>query len=71
MPSDRTTFLIDGFNLYHSVIEASNDLHAASTRWLNIRALDFTLNWLGSKRNGFGVMAADRPGYGTRKKKQM
>jgi uncharacterized LabA/DUF88 family protein len=39
MPTDRTTFLIDGFNLYHSVIEASNDLHGASTKWLNIRAL--------------------------------
>lgn len=39
MPTGRTTFLIDGFNLYHSVIEASIDLHGASTKWLNIRAL--------------------------------
>jgi uncharacterized LabA/DUF88 family protein len=39
MSSNRTTFLVDGFNLYHSVVEASADLSGASTKWLNIRAL--------------------------------
>ena len=36
---NRTTFLIDGFNLYHSVRQASKDLKGASTKWLDIRAL--------------------------------
>jgi uncharacterized LabA/DUF88 family protein len=35
----RTTFIIDGFNLYHSVIAASEDLGNISTKWLNIRSL--------------------------------
>jgi uncharacterized LabA/DUF88 family protein len=37
----RVTFLIDGFNLYHSVKNASRDLglRGAGTRWLNIWAL--------------------------------
>ena len=34
----RTTFLIDGFNLYHSVKQAEDD-GAGSTRWLDARAL--------------------------------
>jgi uncharacterized LabA/DUF88 family protein len=35
---NRTIFLIDGFNLYHSVKDASRDLgmHGKNTRWLNI-----------------------------------
>ncbi|MGA2297498.1 MAG: NYN domain-containing protein [FCB group bacterium] len=36
---NRTTFIIDGFNLYHSVVEASWDLHNASTKWLDIHSL--------------------------------
>ena len=39
MPMDRTTFLVDGFNLYHSVVEASEDMGGSSTKWLNIRSL--------------------------------
>jgi uncharacterized LabA/DUF88 family protein len=35
----RVTFIIDGFNLYHSVREASRDLDGESTRWLDIRRL--------------------------------
>lgn len=35
----RVSFLIDGFNLYHSVVAASKDLKGASTKWLNIRSL--------------------------------
>ena len=35
----RTTFIIDGFNLYHSVKEASGYLHGASTKWLDIKSL--------------------------------
>lgn len=35
----RVSFLIDGFNLYHSVIDASRDLGGASTKWLNIYSL--------------------------------
>lgn len=37
----RTTFLIDGFNLYHSLKNASKDLglNGRGTRWLDIRSL--------------------------------
>lgn len=38
MPN-RATFLIDGFNLYHSVVAASKDLKGAPTKWLDIRAM--------------------------------
>lgn len=38
---NRTAFLIDGFNLYHSVKTASQDLglSGSGTRWLDIRSL--------------------------------
>lgn len=36
---NRTVFLIDGFNLYHSVKDASRDLRGASTKWLDIVSL--------------------------------
>jgi hypothetical protein len=38
---NRTAFLIDGFNLYHSAKSASLDLglNGAGTRWLNIHSL--------------------------------
>jgi uncharacterized LabA/DUF88 family protein len=40
-PTNRTIFLVDGFNLYHSVKDASSDLglRGKDTRWLNIWAL--------------------------------
>jgi hypothetical protein len=31
---NRVVFLIDGFNLYHSIVEASKDLNEASTKWI-------------------------------------
>ncbi|MBM4176198.1 MAG: NYN domain-containing protein [Ignavibacteria bacterium] len=36
---NRVIFLIDGFNLYHSIVEASKDLNGASTKWLNLNSL--------------------------------
>ena len=36
---NRTAFLIDGFNLYHSLKDAGRDLGGVSTRWLDLRAL--------------------------------
>ena len=38
---NRTAFLIDGFNLYHSVKNASQDLNLSGkgTRWLNISSM--------------------------------
>lgn len=36
---NRVIFLIDGFNLYHSVVDASTDLSGKSTKWLNIDSL--------------------------------
>lgn len=35
---NRVCFLVDGFNLYHSLVEAANDL-TASTKWLDVRSL--------------------------------
>ena len=36
---DRVTFIIDGFNLYHSVRQASRDSGGSSTKWLDIKSL--------------------------------
>ena len=36
---NRTTFLVDGFNLYHSAKAAQQDLQGASTKWLDIKSL--------------------------------
>ena len=36
---NRTTFLVDGFNLYHSVRTASHHLGGQSTKWLDIPSL--------------------------------
>lgn len=36
---NRTAFLIDGFNLYHSLKKASKDLKGATTKWLDIHSL--------------------------------
>jgi uncharacterized LabA/DUF88 family protein len=38
MTPNRTSFLVDGFNLYHSVVEADDAL-GVPVKWLNIRAL--------------------------------
>lgn len=35
----RATFLIDGFNLYHSVVEAGRILQTTSIKWLDIKSL--------------------------------
>lgn len=35
----RVAFLVDGFNLYHSLKAASSALGGAGTRWLDLRAL--------------------------------
>jgi len=45
----KTSFLIDGFNLYHSTKDASRDLHGASTRWLNLWTLCESTLYLISK----------------------
>lgn len=48
---NRTTFLVDGFNLYHSVKTASRDLGlgGSGTRWLDIRSLcDSFLHLIGN-----------------------
>jgi len=36
---NRTSFLVDGFNLYHSLRTASDDLLGRSTKWLDLRSL--------------------------------
>ena len=39
VPRNRTVFLVDGFNVYHSLRDAEADLGGVSTRWLNLRSL--------------------------------
>lgn len=39
MAANRTTFLVDGFNLYHSLRDASSALGGASTKWLDLRSI--------------------------------
>lgn len=36
---NRTVFIIDGFNLYHSVREAAKFFNGKGTKWLNIKEL--------------------------------
>ncbi|MCK4548347.1 MAG: NYN domain-containing protein [Candidatus Eisenbacteria sp.] len=36
---NRTSFLVDGFNLYHSLRTASDDLGGQSTKWLDLQSL--------------------------------
>ncbi|MFC1485820.1 NYN domain-containing protein [Candidatus Latescibacterota bacterium] len=36
---DRTVFLIDGFNLYHSLIDAEKISKSKGTKWLDIKSL--------------------------------
>jgi uncharacterized LabA/DUF88 family protein len=35
---NRTMFLVDGFNIYHSLRAASSELGGAQTKWLDLRA---------------------------------
>lgn len=46
---NRVFFLIDGFNLYHSVRDIQNDF-GLRTKWLDIRSLcNSFLHWVGNK----------------------
>lgn len=36
---NRTVFIVDGFNLYHSVVDAARDAPGATTKWLDLRKL--------------------------------
>ena len=36
---NRVTFLVDGFNVYHSAKDAQADLGGASTLWLDLSSL--------------------------------
>jgi len=36
---NRTVFLVDGFNLYHSLIEAQCDTQGTTTKWLDLNRL--------------------------------
>lgn len=35
----RVSFLVDGFNLYHSLVQASEDMGGVPVRWLDLRSL--------------------------------
>ncbi len=43
---NRTVFLIDGFNVYHSVKDASVDMNGTSTKWLDFHSLFSSLTYL-------------------------
>ena len=47
---NRTAFLVDGFNLYHSLKVASEDLGGVTTKWLDLRSL--CVSYLSSIGNG-------------------
>jgi len=34
---NRTIFLVDGFNLYHSLIDAQRDSGGSSAKWLDLK----------------------------------
>lgn len=36
---NRTVFLVDGFNVYHSLVQAQRDADGESTKWLDLRSL--------------------------------
>jgi len=36
---NRTVFIVDGFNVYHSLVEASRDAGGATTKWLDLKGL--------------------------------
>lgn len=55
---NRTVFLLDGFNVYHSVKRASHDLRlrGTGTRWLDMRALCSSyLSAIGNKATLHGI----------------
>jgi uncharacterized LabA/DUF88 family protein len=36
---NRTAYLVDGFNLYHSLVDAQRDSHGVTAKWLDLTAL--------------------------------
>ena len=61
---NRTAFIIDGFNLYHSVREASRHLGGVSTKWLDIYALcDSYLHLIGGGAQTQGVYYFSAPAH--------
>lgn len=36
---NRVVFLVDGFNLYHSLVQAGRDAEGETTKWLDLKAL--------------------------------
>jgi len=36
---NKTTFLVDGFNLYHGLVDAQRDGHGSGTKWLDLKKL--------------------------------
>jgi hypothetical protein len=81
MSGGRTAFVVDGFNVYHSLVEASASLGISDergTKWLNLRALcESYLPLFGSKAILSGVyyfsaiahhLQHSKPGVATRHK---
>ncbi|MCC7142260.1 MAG: NYN domain-containing protein [Candidatus Eisenbacteria bacterium] len=53
---NRTSFLVDGFNLYHSLRDASRALGGVGTKWLDLRSLcDSYLYQIGGSAQTVGV----------------
>jgi len=53
----RTVFLVDGFNLYHALQDASVDLGGAGTKWLDLDSL--CRSFLGDIRGGAQLEGID------------
>ena len=50
---NRVAFLVDGFNVYYSILDAINDLGGISLKWLNLRAFcESYLHLFGPKPSG-------------------
>jgi len=53
---NRVAFLVDGFNVYYSILDAINDLGGISLKWLNLRAFcESYLHLFGPKATSSGV----------------
>jgi len=56
---NRTTFLVDGFNLYHSIKQASRDNKNAQTKWLDLKSLCSSYLYIIGQRTGQRATLAD------------
>ncbi|MFH1731384.1 MAG: NYN domain-containing protein [Planctomycetota bacterium] len=49
---NRTTFLVDGFNVYHSLVEASRNAGGKTAKWLDLKRLCSSFLHVSAQRAG-------------------